>query len=144
MTASRPFKLAAPRVREAAIQGQIIDYLRAEQLRRRVAWFARVNGGLASYGKWRVANYRLYLRGMEPAGKGLADLVGQTAAGTCFCFEVKAPGERPTPEQAAFLAAVRAGGGIALVAFGWEDVRDALSAPPKTPQTAVLSALEGS
>lgn len=143
MTASRPLKLAAPRVRESAVQGQIIDYLRAEQARGRVVWACRVNGGVVTRGKRRVANYRLYSRGAAPATAGYPDLHGMLPGGTYFCVEVKAPGERPTPEQAAFLAAVRAGGGIAVVAFGWEDVRVVLSSPSKTPQPAVLAALEG-
>lgn len=42
------------------------------------------------------------------------------------CIEVKRPGQRPTPEQAAFLDLVRKSGGLAIVATSVEDVVAAL------------------
>lgn len=44
-----------------------------------------------------------------------------------LAIEVKRPGGRPTPEQAAFLELVRKSGGVAIVATAVQDVIDALS-----------------
>ena len=125
-TAQRPFRLAAPMPKESDLQAQIVDYLRAQQARGRIVWFARCNGGTVlsvrqgrrSYTRF----YALYLRGAEPASKGMADLHGMFPDGRYFALEVKRPGEKPTPEQLAFLAAVRENGGIAAVVHGFEDV----------------------
>lgn len=131
-TAQRPFRLSAPRPKEADLQAQIVDYLRAQQTRGRIVWFARCNGGAVhsvrqgrrSYTRF----YALYLRGAEPASRGMADLHGMLLDGRYFALEVKRPGERATPEQQTFLAAVRAGGGIAAVVRGFEEVANVLNA----------------
>ena len=120
------FRLSAPRALESDIQTQIVDYLRAQQARGRIVWFCRVNGGLAQYGRQRIRNYSLHLRGVEPSGKGYADLHGMLPDGRYFALEIKRPGEKATPEQQAFLAAVQAGGGIAAVVRGFEDVANVL------------------
>lgn len=120
------FRLSAPRAKESALQAQICQWLRAEQMRGRVVWFCRVNGGLAQYGRQRIRNYVLHLRGTEPSGKGYADLHGMLPGGRYFALEVKRPGEEATPEQVAFLATVRAGGGIAAVVHSFEDAARAL------------------
>ena len=120
------FRLTANRALESALQAQIIDWLRVEQARGRVVWFCRVNGGLAQYGRQRIRNYVLHLRGAEPVGKGYADLHGMLPGGRYFALEVKRPDETATPEQATFLAVVRAGGGIAAVVRGFEDAARAL------------------
>ena len=120
------FRLSAPRARESALQAQICQWLRAEQARGRVVWFCRVNGGLAQYGRQRIRNYVLHLRGAKPVGKGYADLHGMLSGGRYFALEVKRPGETVTPEQMMFLEAVREGGGIAAVVRGFEDAARAL------------------
>lgn len=126
MTASKGFRLTAPKPLETALLGQVIDYLSAQQARGRIAWFARCNGG----GSFNQAGqflrfYLLYLRGKAPVGRGMADLHGMLSSqygGKYFALEIKRPGEKPTDEQLAFLDAVRAGGGIAAVVRGYEDV----------------------
>ena len=124
------FRLSAPRALESDIQTQIVDYLRAQQARGRIVWFARCNGGsVLSMHKGRrsfTRFYALYLRGAEPAHKGMADLHGMLPDGRYFALEVKRPGERATPEQQAFLAAVQAGGGLAEVVHGFEEVANVL------------------
>ncbi len=124
------FRLSAPRALEADVQAQIVDYLRAQQARGRIVWFARCNGGsVLSLHKGRrrfTRFYQLYLRGAEPAHKGMADLHGMLPDGRYFALEVKRPGETATPEQQAFLAAVRAGGGLAEVVHGFEEVANVL------------------
>lgn len=122
----KPFKLKHLEPKESDLQGQIVDYLRAEQARKRIVWFCRVNGGLARYGKSTVANYRLWLFGAEPLRKGYADLHGMLPGGRYFALEVKRPGEKATPEQLAFLDAVRSGGGIAAAVRSWQDARSVL------------------
>lgn len=56
-------------------------------------------------------------------GKGGSDLIGWTADGRFLAVEVKTPKGKTTPEQDAFLAAVRAAGGVAGVVRCEEDVR---------------------
>ena len=127
------FRLSAPRALESDIQTQIVDYLRAQQARGRIVWFARCNGGsVLSMHKGRrsfTRFYALYLRGAEPAHKGMADLHGMLPGGRYFALEIKRPGEKATPEQQSFLAAVRAGGGIAAVVCGFEEVTRVLWEP---------------
>jgi hypothetical protein len=48
-------------------------------------------------------------------GVGSADLVGWSKDGRFIAVEVKTPTGRVTPEQAAFLSAVNAAGGIGVV-----------------------------
>lgn len=63
-------------------------------------------------------------------GNGGSDLIGWDKTGRFVAIEVKRPGKHPTPEQAAFIAAVIAAGGIAGVAHSVEEfhnlVRDAI------------------
>ena len=58
-------------------------------------------------------------------GIGSADLVGLLRSGRVFTLEVKAPGGRVQPEQAAWLAAVRRWGGFAAIV---RSVAEALAA----------------
>lgn len=131
MTETAPvYRLKAPKAKEHARQDQIIDYLRALQARGRVVWIARINSGgkLIREGGGRrfIRFYQSWLPGALPASKGVADILVMLPGGRLMALEVKQPGEKPTPEQRRFLAAVEAGGGLAAVVYGWEDVRTLL------------------
>lgn len=55
--------------------------------------------------------------------KGASNIRGVLAPpGRAVAIEVKRPGEKPTPEQAAYLERVRAAGGLAFVATSIDDV----------------------
>ena len=127
MTATKAFRLKSPEPMESGIQATIIDYLRAEQARGRVVWFARNNGGgtFDRTGRW-LWFYRLFLPGLKPASKSMSDIHGMLKGGRYFALECKRTGEKATASQQYFLAAVRAGGGIAAVVRGYEDVRNLL------------------
>jgi len=127
MMAAKAFKLKAIKASESDLQSQIIDYLRCEQNRGRIAWFCRNNsGGMFDKTKRFLWFYRLFLRQHEPISKGKSDLDGQLLGGRYFALEVKADGEKATPEQLAFLQAVRDGGGIAAVVRSYSDVQSVL------------------
>lgn len=62
---------------------------------------------------------------------GSSDLIGWTRIGQLAIFtaiEVKQPGKRPTPQQAAFIKAVYSSGGIAFVATSVDDLYDHITA----------------
>lgn len=74
------------------------------------AW--RANTGSFEVGKRRIrAGFR-----------GQPDVLGMLRDGRLLAVEVKRPGERPTPDQGAFLEKVRANGGVAVVATSVDDV----------------------
>jgi hypothetical protein len=52
---------------------------------------------------------------------GSSDLIGITATGRFLAIEVKRPGNKPTPEQRAFIAFVRSFGGVAGVCHSVEE-----------------------
>lgn len=120
------FKLTAVCPKEAALQRQIIAYLRAQQARGRIVWFGRFNGGAVKVGKRWIVNYRSYLPQAEPSSAGVSDLLVLLPGGQLAALEVKRPGESATDEQIEFLNAVRNGGGIAAVVRGFEDVPSVL------------------
>ena len=126
------FRLKSPDPMESELQSAIIHYLRNEQLRGRVVWFARNNGGgtFDRTGRW-LWFYRLFLPGSKPASKGMSDIHGMLKNGRYFALECKRAGEKATESQQYFLAAVRAGGGIASVVRGYEDVRSLLFDEPR-------------
>lgn len=126
---------AYPR-REREIQRAVLDFLRT--IPGIVAW--KTGGGLLP-----LADGRRVRMGH----RGVSDIVGwiewcvarAAAAPGCsgsklhhvarfLAIEVKQPGKHPTDEQAAFLDAVRAAGGIAVVATSVEDVASALGLTP--------------
>ncbi len=117
------FRLKAPVALESECQAQIVDFLRAEQARGRVVWFCRVNGGGVKTATQFIRFYALYLLGIEKRSRGYPDLHGMPPGGRYVAREVKRPGERETVEQREFIDAVTAGGGIAGVVRGFEDVR---------------------
>lgn len=53
--------------------------------------------------------------------RGISDIIG-CHQGRMVAIEIKKPGGKPTPEQVAFLEAVRSAGGIGFVASSTEDV----------------------
>ena len=127
MTAPKAFRLKSTDPLESELQATIIDYLRAEQARGRVVWFARNNGGgtFDRTGRW-LWFYRLFLPGLKPASKSLSDIHGMLQGGRYFALECKRAGENATASQQSFLAVVRSGGGIAGVVRGYEDARSLL------------------
>jgi hypothetical protein len=54
--------------------------------------------------------------------EGISDIIGLLRpTGRLLAIEIKRPGQRPTPEQAAFLDVIRASGGLALCVHSlWE------------------------
>lgn len=122
-------KLTPFRPSESQLQGQILEYLAHEQVRGRVVWFARINGGAVKSGNRWIVNYRLYMTpGKLPISKGMADIIALLPGGKLALLEVKRPGERTTDEQLALLEASRDAGALAYVVRHWEDVRSVLFA----------------
>ena len=122
------FRLTTPAPLEQEVLEQIIVLLRLEQARRRVAWFARVNGGgmMDKTRRW-LAFYRLYLPDVAmPVSKGMADLHGMLSGGRYFALEVKRARQTASPAQLKFLKLVRDGGGIGAVVHSAADVQSLL------------------
>lgn len=118
---ARPFRLLPTNPLETDRQSAIVRYLRFEP---QVKFVIRLNGGGRRLAGAFVWFYRLFVSGREEQkGKGVSDLIGQLQDGRFFAFEVKRPGEQPSEEQAAFLALVRAGGGVSGVVERWEEAR---------------------
>lgn len=88
----------------------------------------RVNGGGRRFGRGWVWFYRLFVRGLDPMdGKGCSDLLIMLRGGQFAALEVKRQDEKPTAEQAEFLAAISAGGGLAARVETWQQVRSAIN-----------------
>jgi hypothetical protein len=95
--------VASPR--ETDIVRACLAYLRA-----RGVFAFRVNSGAVAgehKGKRRFVRFN--------GAKGCSDILGVLPGGRFLAVEAKRPGNRPTADQAAFLAAVSAAGGLALV-----------------------------
>ncbi len=121
---AKPFRLTPVNPIESDRLAGIIKYLRHDP---RVAVVLRVNGGGRKFGQGWVWFYRLFMRGLEPMdGKGCSDLLVMLRGGQWAAFEVKRPGEPTTPEQAEFLAAVAAGGGLAARVETWQHAKAAI------------------
>ena len=60
-------------------------------------------------------------------GVGSSDLIGWTRDGRFLAVEDKSPSSRIRPEQARFLEAVAAAGGVAVLARSTQDLMDALA-----------------
>jgi hypothetical protein len=129
---TRPFRLTAPKPLESAMQAQILDYLRIELARGRIAAYWRINGGMTRYrGGNPVRNYRLWLPCSDETGAGMADLNGvlgvhSATPGRFFALEVKRYGEKPNASQNAYLEAIRACGGVAAVVRDFAEAKAAL------------------
>ncbi len=85
---------------EASVLKACLDYLR---LRKILCWRAN-NGGIFDPARKRFRSFH----GL----KGVSDLLAVLPGGRFLAVECKRPGKRPSPEQAAFLAAVEAAGGV--------------------------------
>jgi hypothetical protein len=102
--------------RETDLVRQCLDYL---QLVKVPCW--RQNTGCATYG---AGGRRRFVRF---AVEGCSDIIGLLpGSGRMLCVEVKRPGGRLTPAQAAFLDNVRAAGGLAIVVRDVEGLATAL------------------
>ena len=103
---------------EHEIQGAILEYL---QRCSKVAFAHRQNTGQTKYtdesGKARWVRY---------GWVGCSDIIGMLTDGRFLAVEVKSKRGRVSDEQAAFLQAVSAGGGVALLARSVDDVINAL------------------
>jgi hypothetical protein len=100
--------------KEQAIQAQILAYLKFKGY---FVW--RNNSGATRAGKFgeRFIRYGLV---------GSADILGLTKQGMFLAIEVKRPGGRLSPHQEAFLDAIRANKGMAIVAYSLTDVQKIL------------------
>lgn len=89
---------------EAQIQKQVVDYL----TRRGVV-------------VWSTHDPR-----HRPSHEGVADIIGVMPGGQTIAVEVKRQGGKVTRLQTEFIEAVRDQGGIGLIAYCLDDVRDAV------------------
>lgn len=119
MTA-RPFRLTPVNPLEQDRLNGIINYLQLEQ---RVKLFWRTNGGGRPVKGGFIWFYKLFVGRKEMKGRGLPDIVGMLRDGRILAIEVKRPGEKPTEEQADFLAMVREAGGLSGVANNWQQAK---------------------
>lgn len=126
----KPFRLTPVNPIESDRQADIVNYLRHDP---RVSVVLRVNGGGRKFGRGWVWFYRLFVRGLDPMdGKGCSDLLVQLRGGRFAAFEVKRPDEKLTAEQAEFLAAISAGGGLAARVETWQQAKAAIDDYMKT------------
>ena len=76
-------------------------------------------------GRFKMADGRWFDTGLPP---GFSDIAGHRAGDArAFYLEVKTPTGRASPQQVAFIAAMRARGAIAAVVRSVEDAREILS-----------------
>ena len=125
---SRSIERGKPKETEAQIQRAILEYLKLKGV---FCW--RQNSGA----------FRLHGAGgdrfVRAGFPGISDILGilrlavqldgptqRWYNGRFLAIEVKRPGQKPTPDQQAFLAAVKANGGVAFIATSVEDVRKEL------------------
>ena len=102
--------MSIPKPTERDVQAVCLQWLRLFG-----AVVVRVNSGAMKVGK------RLIRLNSEP---GCSDALVCLPGDGRFCaIEFKRPGGKPTPAQASFLAAVRAAGGLAVVATSLDDLR---------------------
>lgn len=103
---SRPRQRRTTRTPEAAVIREVASFLRRHP---RVAWAARINTGVARYGKHNERFVRF-------GAVGMSDFIGQMTDGRFLAVECKAPDGKLSDEQADFLARVKAYHGVAIVA----------------------------
>lgn len=103
---------------ESEIQASILDYLTRCSS---IAWANRLSSG-----KFKVTD-KAGTRWIQAGWVGAPDIIGMTTKGQFVGIEVKAGNGVASTEQIAFLQAVRAGGGIGIIARSVDDVINALS-----------------
>lgn len=109
---------AARHATEKEIQTSILDYLTRCSS---IAWVNRLSSG-----KFRVTD-KAGTRWIQAGWVGAPDIIAMTTRGQFVGIEVKAWNGIASAEQIAFLQAVRAGGGIGIIARSVDDVINALS-----------------
>lgn len=102
----------APRKNDRPEAAALVEVLKALRGHPAVAWCERQNTGATREGD----------RFIRYGWRGCSDVLGQLKDGRFLAVEVKAPGGRLRPEQAAFLEQVAAAGGVAFVARSCADV----------------------
>lgn len=113
---SSKFKLKILEASEQQIQSAVLAFLRRHP---RVAAAIRYNSGAfkltGSYGQ----QDRWYRSNDAP---GHSDIAGVLQGGRAFYFEIKKPGNKATPQQAAFLDRMSKAGALASVICSIDDV----------------------
>lgn len=105
-------EIKTPRANSRPEAAALVEVLKALRTHPAVAWCERMNTGAA-----RVGN-----RFIRFGWPGCPDVLGQLKDGRFLGVEVKAQAGRLRPEQALFLARIRAGGGVSFVARDLRDV----------------------
>lgn len=114
---SRKIYGSRKRESERDIQSSILDYLTRCSS---IAWVHRLSSG-----KFKVTD-KAGTRWIQAGWVGAPDIIGMTTKGQFVGIEVKAWNGVASIEQIAFLQAVRAGGGIGIIARSVDDVISAL------------------
>ncbi len=109
----------SPRTNSRPEAAAMLEVLKALRTHPAVAWAERMNTGAAKVGN----------RFIRFGWPGCPDVLGQLKDGCLLGVEVKAPAGRLRPEQALFLARIRAAGGVAFVARDCRDVLRELRTP---------------
>ena len=122
-------KLAPDNPLESQRQAGIIDYLALEP---RVKFSIRINSGGVKASNRFIWFYRLFIGKSKERHDGVADIIGMLRNGRFFAIDAKRPGEKPTPEQAEFLALVSDAGGIAGVCCNWMEARSLINEEERT------------
>ena len=100
-------------MKEGDVQKQIIDYLLLKGV-----VLLRIN----TVTRGHIKSVTRCGHGKE---SGVSDLIG-SYRGRFLAVEVKLPGGKPTAEQTAFLNEIKASGGIAILAYSVEDVKEVI------------------
>ena len=108
-----------PRTHRRPEAAALVEVLKALRTHPAVAWAERMNTGAAKVGN----------RFIRFGWPGCPDVLGQLKDGRFLAVEVKAQAGRLRPEQALFLARIRAAGGVAFVARDCRDVLRELRTP---------------
>lgn len=97
------------------------DFTKAVKILRMSQWMGVVwrqnTGGMMKEYQGRTSHIRF-------CPKGVSDIVGICRDGQWLAIECKRPGEKPTPEQAAFMESIRLMGGVAMISHGAQDIFD--------------------
>ena len=118
----------APRHNDRPEAAALAEVLQALKHHPAVAWCERMNSGA------HVVQGTAGRRFIRYGFKGCPDVLGMLRDGRLLACEVKAPGGRLRPEQAAFLELVGAAGGLAFVARNCRDVFAALDIGQPHPE----------